>query len=377
MNRGAIAEIDLSSIANNLRVVKDRVKNTSIIAAVKADAYGHGSIEVSKRLIKEGVQFLSVAFTEEAKEIRNAGIDSPIIVLFDSDPDDILKYNLIPVIPDKRAAISLSKEAEKRNQRISVHIKIDTGMGRLGFIGDEIKSIAEIAKLNGLKIIGIMSHFSNSDSEDQSFALLQIQRFNNLKKILIEKGFDINIFHIANSAAIISLPESYFDAVRPGLMLYGVSPFEDVCSSSSTSKLAFPNLSLSQAMSLKTRIVSLRKVPSGTPISYNRTFITNRESLIGVISIGYADGFFRVFSNNAEVLVRGKRVPVVGRVCMDLTMVDLTEIKDEVTESDEVVIMGRQGNEFISSIELAKRAGTISYEILTSLGRMAKKVYKN
>ncbi len=377
MNRGAIAEIDLSAISYNLKSVKERAKNTAIIAVVKADAYGHGSVEAAKRLFKDGVDYLSVAFSEEAKELRHAGIDAPIIVLFDPDPKDILEYNLIPIIIDRKAAIRLSKEAERRHKEIAVHIKVDTGMGRLGFIGDEVKNITEIASLKGLRITGIMSHFSDSDSEDHAFARSQINRFNALKKELIERGLKIERFHMANSAAIISLPESHFDAVRPGLMLYGISPFEDLGLKSSINSFAFPDLPLIQAMSLKTRIVSIRKVPSGTPISYGRTFITKRESLIGVISIGYADGFCRMFSNNADVLVKGRRVPVVGKVCMDLTMIDLTDIQDEVTYDDEIIIMGGQGREFISAPELAQRAGTISYEILTSFGRMARKIYKN
>lgn len=377
MNRGAVAEINLPAISHNLKSVKEMAQNKAIIGVVKADAYGHGSVEVARRLVQDGVDFLSVAFCEEAKQLRDAGINTPIIVLFDPYPEDILKYNLIPVIIDKRAARLLSKEAEKKHKEIVAHIKVDTGMGRLGLIGDEVKSIMEIANLKGLTIVGIMSHFSDSDSEDPSFAQSQITRFNALKMKLIENGLNIEKFHMANSAAIISLPESHFDAVRPGLILYGVSPFEDSCSKSSIISLPESDLQLLPAMSLKTRIVSLRKVPNNTPVSYGNTFVTKRESLIGVISIGYADGFCRMLSNNADVLLRGTRVPVIGRVCMDLTMIDLTEIQDEVRDDDEVVIMGGQGNEFISSTELARRAGTISYEILTSLGRMARKVYIN
>lgn len=373
MNRGAVAEIDLPAISHNFKYVKERAQDKAVMAVVKADAYGHGSVEVARRLVKDGVDFLSVAFSQEAKELRHAGIDIPMIVLFDPDPEDILQYNLIPVISDKKSALLLSKEAERKNKVVTAHIKVDTGMGRLGFIKDEAKNIMEIANLKGLTISGIMSHFSDSDSEDHSFAHLQISRFNALKAELLQNGLNIASFHMANSAAIISLPKSHFDAVRPGLMLYGVSPFEDSFSKSSP----LSDTPLLPAMSLKTRMVSLRKVPNGTPISYGKTFITKRESLIGVMSIGYADGFCRMFSNNADVLVKGRRAPVVGRVCMDLTMIDLTEIQHEVTDDDEVVIMGMQGSEFISSAELARRADTISYEILTSLGKMARKIYKN
>ncbi len=372
MQRGAIAEIDLAAIAGNFREIKKITNNKKVIAVVKADAYGHGSEAVAKRLVESGADFLSVAFCDEAKALRLAGIKAPIIVLFDPDPKDVLDYNLIPVVSDKKVALSLSTEAEKRRRVLSVHIKIDTGMGRLGIIQNTAEDVVSIASMKGLIIDGLMSHFSDADAGDLTFAKLQISRFKDLIKTLAEKNLNPPIYHMANSAAVISLSESYFNAVRPGLLLYGASPFElsDINFSSIISRFT-------QAMSIKTRLVALRKVPAGTPISYGRTFVTKRESLIGVMSIGYADGYCRLFSNNAEVLVRGGRIPVVGKVCMDLTMIDLTDIKHLATETDEVIIMGRQGDEFISANELAKRANTISYEILTSLGRFAQKRYLN
>lgn len=372
MYRGAVAEIDLAAIAGNFRAIKELTGNKQIIAVVKADAYGHGSTEVSARLVDAGVDFLSVAFCEEAKELRHAGIKKPIIVLFDPSPKDVFDYDLIPVISSKNSALSLSREAVKRKREITIHIKVDTGMGRLGIIEDITENILQIARMEGLVVGGLMSHFSDSDAVDLYFARLQLSRFNTLRNELIEKGFYIKIFHMANSAAVISLPEAHFNAVRPGLLLYGASPFDGSSSNSHIVDSYF-----TQAMSVKAKLVQLRKVPSGTPISYGRTFVTKRESLIGVMSIGYADGYNRLFSNNAEVLVRGRRMPVVGKVCMDLTMIDLTDIKHEVNERDEIVVMGRQGNEFISANELARRANTISYEILTSLGRASIRQYKN
>jgi alanine racemase len=366
MNRGAVAEMDLGAISNNLKVIKNLSKNIPVIAVVKADAYGHGAIDVSRRLVDDGVEYLAVAFTEEAKELRNAGINSPILVLFDPDINDIFRYNLIPVIRDKKTAAALSKEAEKNNLSISVHIKIDTGMGRLGFTGDAAKEITEVANLKGITIEGVMSHFSEADLLNASFAKVQIERFNSIKTELLSIGLNIQLFHMANSAAVMTLPESHLDAVRPGLMLYGYSPMQQ---SAKTPELI-------PAMTVKTKILALRKLPSGTPISYGRTFITKRDSLIGVIPVGYADGFSRRFSNNAEVIVRGRKVPVVGRVCMDLTMLDLTDI-EQVEEEDEVVIIGRQGNKSVDAVELALRADTIPYEILTSLGNMARRVYNN
>lgn len=385
MNRGAVAEIDLSAISNNLKIIKTLSRNSPVIAVVKANAYGHGAIDVSRRLVDDGVGYLAVAFTEEAKELRNAGINSPILVLFDPDIDDIFTYNLIPVICDKKTAVALSKKAEENNRDISVHIKIDTGMGRLGFTGDAVKEISEIANLKNITIDGVMSHFSEADLMDTSFAKMQIERFNSIKTGLLNIGLNVRLFHMANSAAVMTLPESHLNAVRPGLMLYGYSPIQKAedkkirswedkkFSTSQPLNLLTP---LIPAMTVKTKILALRKLPAGIPISYGRTFITKRDSLIGVIPIGYADGFSRRFSNNAEVLVSGKKVPVVGRVCMDLTMIDLTDV-EHVEEGDEAIIIGRQGNESIDAAELALRADTIPYEILTSLGNMAKRVYNS
>ena len=368
MNRGAIAEIDLNSISNNLRVIKDLSNNRPVIAVVKADAYGHGAVDISRKLVNE-VDYLAVAFTGEARELRDSGINIPIIVLFDPDAADIFKYNLIPVIGDKKTAITLSKEAEKNNRNVSVHVKVDTGMGRLGFTENTAKEILEIANLRGISIDGVMSHFSEADLLDTSFAMMQINRFNAIKAELLNNGLNVRLFHIANSAAVATLPESRLDAVRPGLMLYGYSPIQKTEVRSQKSELI-------PAMTVKAKILALRRLPTDTPISYGRTFITKRDSLIGVIPIGYADGFSRRFSNNAEVLVSGKKVPVVGRVCMDLTMIDLTDV-EHVEEGDEAIIIGRQGNESIDAAELALRADTIPYEILTSLGNMAKRVYNS
>lgn len=365
MNRGCIAEVDLNAISNNLRVVKEMASNRPVIAAVKADAYGHGAVAVAKRLVTDGVGHLAVAFTEEARELREAGINIPILVFFDPDIEDIIKYSLVPVISEKKAAIAISSRAEKLKVNVNVHVKIDTGMGRMGIYDNHVEEIAGIAALKGVNVVGVMSHFSEADLADGSFAQTQIDKFGAVKAGLSERGLKIKVFHIANSAAVMTIPGSHFDAVRPGLMLYGYSPFLGDQAQKHT---------LLPAMSVKTRILLLKKVQKGTPISYGRTFITRRDSLIGVIAAGYADGFSRRFSNKAEVLVRGKRVPVVGRVCMDLTMIDLTDIEC-VEEGDEVTIIGRQGDNSISADELALKADTIPYEILTTLGNLSKRVY--
>ena len=373
MDRGPIAEIDLEAIAHNFRIAKKITGNRPVIAVVKADAYGHGSIEASRRLVKEGASYLAVAYAAEAVALRQAGVKTPLIVLFDKyDMNNYFKYKLIPVIHDIKTAQAFSKEAKKRKQGISVHIKADTGMGRLGFNIDDLeKNINAIIKMDFLTVTGLMSHFSDADLSDRSYALMQLDRFNKLKDTMIKKGLNHLLSHIANSAAVMSLPESHLDAIRPGLMLYGYSPMQPSAPSSQPSA---PSSRLKPAMTVKTKILSLRKLKKGSPVSYGRTFITSRDSLIAVLPVGYADGYSRAFSNNSDVLVRGKRSPVVGRVCMDTTMVDVTDARG-VIEGEDVVLMGRQKADAITASELARKAGTIPYEILTSFGNKSRKVY--
>jgi len=388
VNRGAFAEISLPAIVHNLQSVKKIVKNRPVIAVVKADAYGHGILEVSKRLIREGVYCLAVAYTSEAIELRTAGIDIPIIVLFDRrNIKDFFDFRLIPVIHKMDTATSLSHEAKKRSTIINVHVKVDTGMGRLGLNGNRVtEDLIRISEMDGVEITGLLSHFSEADLSDRSYAVAQLERFNKIRETLSEKLKRKIFSHIANSAAVLAFQDAHLDAVRPGLMLYGYSPFNH---KSDVSPPSHPSpsrgegkgrggnserINLIPAMSIKTKILNIRNVPSGTPISYGRTFITKRPSRIGVLPLGYADGYSRFFSNNADVLVKGRRVPVVGTICMDLTMIDLTGVKD-VREDDEVIILGKEGKESITAQELAHRANTIPYEILTSLGGKSKRVY--
>jgi alanine racemase len=367
--RGAVAEIDLDAIAHNLGIVKALTKDRPVIAVVKADAYGHGAAEVSRRLENEGIGLLAVAFIDEGVKLRDAGIRSPIIVLFDKyDPAAFFEYRLIPVIHDLQTARRLSEEARKRENPLDVHLKIDTGMGRLGFCDKgEIEQVMGISKMGYLNVRGLMSHFSDSDISDKSFALAQIRRFHEGRELIMRGTGRPLLCHMANSAATISLPDAYFDAVRPGLMLYGYSPFGDKEALSSGS-------TLKTAMRVKAKILSVRKLQKGMPVSYGRTFITERESVVAVLSVGYADGYSRHFSNAIDVIVKGKRVPVVGRVCMDLTMVDVTEI-EEVEEGEEAVLLGAQGSQEVNAWEMAGKAATIPYEILTTLGNRSRRVY--
>ncbi len=379
MNRGAVAEINLSAIAYNLQSVRKIVKNRPVIAVVKADAYGHGAVEVSKKLFEENVSFLAVAFTGEAIELREAGIKSPIIVLFDTgNIKEVFDFKLIPAIYNVDTASSLSAEAKRRNIIIKVHVKIDTGMGRLGLSGNHIvNDLIKISEMEGIELAGLLSHFSEADLSDRSYAVLQLNRFNKIRETISRKLRRKIFSHIANSAAVLTFEDAHLDAVRPGLMLYGYSPINQKSEVSPPTQLRITSpelINLIPAMKVKTKILCIRNVPSGTPISYGRTFITKRPSRIGVLPSGYADGYSRFFSNNADVLVKGKRVPVVGRICMDLTMIDLTDVKG-VRENDEVIILGKQGKESITAQELAHKATTISYEILTSLGGKSKRIY--
>lgn len=363
MKRGPTAEINLAALHNNLNIIFRTVGKRNVISVVKADAYGHGAVPISRKLVNAGVSHLAVAFSGEAKVLREAGITAQIMVLFDNqDINDFFTYDLIPVIYEKRTASACAAEAEKKGRTLSVHLKIDTGMGRVGLSVDTAVSDAcDIAAMKGIAVRGLLSHFSDADLSDKSCALDQLKRF---KKITSDisgcLGYPV-MAHMANSAAILTLQEAFLDAVRPGIMLYGCSPFEE-------------NYGLNPVMRVRSEILAIRSLPPGSPISYGRTFVTKRKSRIAVIPVGYADGYNRLYSNTSSVLIRGKRAPVVGRVCMDLTMVDVTDIHD-VSENDEVVLLGRQMDDQITARELSEQIGTIPYEIVTALGHGGRREY--
>ncbi|HDK82077.1 MAG TPA: alanine racemase, partial [Nitrospirae bacterium] len=272
------AEIDLRALSQNLGVVKSKTKNKTVLAVVKAGAYGHGSVRVSRHLLKNGASMLGVAFTEEAIELREAGIKAPIVVFFDpNDPEIYFKYSLKPVIFDLKNAKTFSARAGKLNKKISVHLKVDTGMGRVGMSSSNaISEILKIAELKNLRLEGLMSHFSDAGLADQGFAEHQLEEFTCLIRALKEKGINFKFHHIANSAAVLRFPKAHFNMVRPGIMLYGYGPGA--------------RTGLKPVLSLKSRIIFIKTVPEGTPISYGRTFITKRKSTIATVPLGYADG---------------------------------------------------------------------------------------
>lgn len=363
VNRKSVAEINLSNLITNYDTIRDVARNTNVIAVVKADAYGHGAVKVASELAEKGIYALGVAFASEAIELRESGINIPIVVFFDNENiEDYFKYDLIPVIFDETHIEGFVAGAKKYGRPIDAHIKIDTGMGRVGLSPDTcLKKIIDINRLKEINVLGIMSHFSEADLKDGTFADAQLSLFVEIRDKLKNSGMNC-IAHIANSAAVMAFESSHLNAVRPGLMLYGYSPFER-------------KDALLPVMTVKTHLISVRRVPAGTPISYGRTFVTKRPSLIGVIPVGYADGYSRLFSNNGYVITNGKKAPVVGRVCMDLSMIDLTDI-GIVNEGDEVTILSDDIKSGLTAKDLSDRIGTIPYEILTSLGNSARREYK-
>jgi alanine racemase len=365
VNRGPVAEILLPSLLHNLEIIRNITGGRPVIAVVKADAYGHGAVEVARRLVSLGVSHLAVAYTGEAKLLRESGITAGIIVLFDrADMEAYFEHGLMPVLHDKETARKFADEALKRGRTIRAHIKVDTGMGRMGFSAERaVQEAVEISGMGGIELEGLMSHFSEADLADRSYALHQLNIFNDVKTAIAARLGRPLMSHMANSAAVLTFKDALLDAVRPGLLLYGCSPIQN-------------GFGLRPVMTLKTRILALRNLCEGTPVSYGRTFVTKRASRIAVVPVGYADGYNRLFSNNGEMLVRGRRAPVIGRVCMDVTMLDTTDIEG-VCEGDEVVIIGSQGSETITAADLASRIGTISYEILTSLGSRSRRQYVN
>ncbi|MCX7903920.1 MAG: alanine racemase [Caloramator sp.] len=364
------AEVNLDNFKHNFREVKRLVNGRKIFGVIKADGYGHGAVELAKALEEEGVDFFAVAVITEALELRKNGFKRPILVMGFTPPTfakEIVEYDITQTVFSFDLAKALSDEAVKQNKIVKIHIKIDTGMGRVGFIPNQ-KAIDEIEKINklpNLKLEGIFSHFSSADEKDKTFTYLQLDRFKKTVKALEERGIIFELKHLANSAGIIDVEEAYFDAVRPGIMLYGYYP---------SSEVNVNKVELRPVMTLKAKIVHIKEVDEGTPISYGRRFITERRSKIATLPFGYADGFTRLFFQKGQVIVNGVLAPVVGRICMDQCMIDVTDCGD-VNVGDEVIILGNFNGIKNDADVLAERLGTISYEILCMVSKRVPRVY--
>jgi len=367
------AEIDLQAIDHNLRQLRKLLNpETLFLAAVKGNAYGHGAVEISQRLVKKGVNQLGVARIEEAIQLRQNGIQVPLLIFGYIGPDNVEElyhHNLTATISSYENGLALSKKAKLIGKSIKAHIKTDTGMGRLGINTNErcvdhksqnyqeIKEIKSIIELENIKIEGIYTHFASADSADNTYAKRQFALFSNLLKNLDKEKLNIPLRHAANSAAIISLPESHLNMVRSGIAIYGLKP---------SGKMNLQDVDLIPAMSIKAKIIHLKKVPVGFNVSYGSTHVTSDPTTIATIPIGYADGFSRSLSSKGSMLVGGRRAPIIGRVCMDLTMLDVGHLPD-VKLGDEVVILGKQGNEEIAADEISNLLDTINYEIVSSI----------
>jgi len=367
--RPTFAVIDTEALKHNYFQLRDKVSpKAKVMAVVKANAYGHGDIEVAAVLESIGCELFGVAIAEEGERLRRNGIRRPIVVLggvYPGQIKDIFALDLTPVVFDLATASALNAYAKKSGVVKDIHVKIDTGMGRLGLLPSEIPPFFnELKALKNLRLQALLSHFAEAESEDRDFTVKQLEDFTKSVETVKALGFAPDYIDIANSAAAVAHPSSRPDIVRPGIMLYGSYPTPNLAG----------EISLKPVMTLKTSILHLKKVPAGFTVSYGRTFTTQRESLIATLPIGYADGMPRALSGKGAVLVRGVRAPIAGRVCMDLTMCDVTNING-VAVGDPVVVIGTQGAETITAEEVAAKSGTISYEIFCNISARVPRVY--
>jgi alanine racemase len=358
------AEIDLGALVRNLRTLRSAAPRVDILAVVKADAYGHGAVMVSRALEAEGVGVFGVALVEEGVSLRAAGIRGDIVVLggaYDGGWEALVEHRLIPVVFRPEHFGALGAAARARGVVALAHLKVDTGMSRLGVLPAELPGLLDRARVEAsVQIDGLCSHFANADLADAALTRVQIERFQTALRQLRDAGFSPRWRHLSNSAGLLTLPEVRdgleLNLVRPGLALYGLLP----------APWLRPPQRLESVLSWKTAVVHLKSVPAGTPVSYGSTWIAPRPSRIATLPVGYADGWSRLLSNRGAVLVRGRRAPIVGRVCMDLCMVDVTEFP-EVEMGDEVVLLGSQGAETQDAHALASLQGTIAYEVLCAI----------
>ena len=364
------AEIDLDILANNMKNIKKLAGNKEVMAVVKADAYGHGALDVAPCLLENGASRLAVAMLTEAIELRNNNITAPIMILGYTPlylGEELINYDIEQTIYDLDYAKELSALARSLNKKVKVHIAIDTGMGRIGFLpsDESFKSICEICALDGLDVIGIFTHFSSSDEEDKEYTQYQFNQIYDFINNLEKQGINIPLKHASNSAAIIDLPNTYLDAVRAGIILYGYYPSNEVKKE---------NLSIKPALTLKAKIAHVKELESGMYISYNRTFKTSRKSKIATIPIGYADGYIRTLKHQAKVIVNGQLAPIVGNICMDHFMIDVTDI-DDVKTGDEVILLGESNGIKFNADDLAKCMDSINYEVLCLLKKRVPRAY--
>jgi alanine racemase len=377
------AEIDLRAIAHNVRELR-RITDTHacLMIAVKANAYGHGAVQVARTALENGADQLGVARIEEGLELRRAGISAPILI-FGYTPAHLapilVDHDLTASVFSLQGAVNMNAALSK-DRRLAVHLKVDTGMGRMGLLPDQrrcadegvspgpgsMEEVSGIAGLKNLRLEGLWTHFAVSDEADKRYTRQQLQIFREFIQGIEARGLTAGIRHAANSGAIIDMPESHLDMVRAGISVYGLYPSRQV---------AMKKIDLRPALTLKARITHVKRVPAGTRISYGGTWQASRPTTIATVPVGYGDGYSRSLSNRGQMLVHGRCAPIVGRVCMDLTMIDVGHI-DDVRMEDEVVLIGRQGDEAISADDVAAQLDTINYEVVTAIMSRVPRIYK-
>jgi len=358
------AEIDLDALADNVRLLKSQANGAALLAVVKANAYGHGAVAVARAALAAGADRLGVICVDEGEQLRRAGITAPILVMGHTPAAEarrLVDLSLTPSVVSREVALALARVASERGIEVAVHLKVDTGLNRYGLPPSEAADLGRwLRDLAGVQVEGLFTHFASADEGDKSHTLEQHRLF-----LSVAEQLDwVPIRHVSNTATLLDMPDMSLEMVRPGLGIYGCYPSSQVNRS----------LPVRPALSLKSRVARLTSLAPGESVSYGRIWRASRPSLIGLVLCGYADGLPRALSNRGSALVRGQRAPIVGRVCMDMCMVDLSDIPD-VAVDDEVVIIGRQGEEEISADEVAELCGTISYEILCGISARVSRLY--
>ena len=369
-------EISRAALSHNFRVCRDQAGDASIMAMVKADGYGHGMIECARIFDREGAAAFGVAEVAEGVALRQAGLSRPVLVFIGLLPETVqtlLQYNLTPIVVDGRILPELSRQAERSGVEIGLHLKVDAGMGRLGCLPEGVpKLVREIKALPALRLDGLMAHFPMVDDLESDNTRRVLARFNALIESMAGSLAPGCCFHIANSGGLFHYAKSRMTMVRPGIALYGCYPTGAQCMASS-----LKNNQLKPAMRFLSRVIQVRTVPTGTGLGYGRIFTTSRRTTLAVLPVGYGNGYLRSLSNRAEVLIGEQRFPVVGRVSMNLTLVDVTDAEGAVEQGDEAVLLGSQGQEEITADEIASWMDTISYEVLCLFGNLNRRYYND
>lgn len=365
------AGIDLDALKYNVDGIKRcKAESAMLMGVIKADAYGHGAKVFAHELDRMGFDWFAVATADEGIELRRDGIEQPILVLgysCEAQYPDMVQWEITPTIYSLDMAKAFDAAAEKAGKVANIHIKIDTGMSRIGFLPGE-ESLDEIEKIHGLRhlrIQGMFTHFACADMRDKTHVGHQIEKFRQMIDGVRQRGIPVEIFHCSNSASIMELPSEHMNLVRAGIILYGLYPSHE---------MEEERLPLKPVMSLYSHVVHVKEVPEGVTVGYGATYVTRRPTRIGTIPVGYADGYPRILSNRASVLIRGRRAPIIGRVCMDQFMVDVTDMP-EVSVGDVVTLIGRDGEEMLSVEEISEMAGSFNYEFVCDVSRRVPRVY--